>query len=132
MCSRDDSALRKRTLSLSQRGKSKKGIFSSLKGLDTLARKGKEKRASITQVSSQHGENKRLGGVLDTPMSRLLQAISVCLLVKVKSKVIQRNLGSSGTCAQVKHTNGFVCFSVSPKAGPPMQSVLRNTRKESY
>ncbi|XP_023567959.1 T-lymphoma invasion and metastasis-inducing protein 2 [Octodon degus] len=50
VCSRDDSALRKRTLSLSQRGRSKKGIFSSLKGLDTLARKGKEKRASITQV----------------------------------------------------------------------------------
>ncbi|XP_004856904.1 T-lymphoma invasion and metastasis-inducing protein 2 isoform X1 [Heterocephalus glaber] len=50
VCSRDDSALRKRTLSLTQQGRSKKGIFSSLKGLDTLARKGKEKRASITQV----------------------------------------------------------------------------------
>ncbi|XP_013372784.1 PREDICTED: T-lymphoma invasion and metastasis-inducing protein 2 isoform X2 [Chinchilla lanigera] len=50
VCSRDDSALRKRTLSLTQRGRSKKGIFSSLKGLDTLARKGKEKRASVTQV----------------------------------------------------------------------------------
>nr|XP_020040641.1 T-lymphoma invasion and metastasis-inducing protein 2 [Castor canadensis] len=50
VCSRDDSALRKRTLSLTQRGRNKKGIFSSLKGLDTLARKGKEKRASITQV----------------------------------------------------------------------------------
>ncbi|XP_050642736.1 rho guanine nucleotide exchange factor TIAM2 isoform X1 [Macaca thibetana thibetana] len=50
VCSRDDSALRKRTLSLTQRGRNKKGIFSSLKGLDTLARKGKEKRPSITQV----------------------------------------------------------------------------------
>ncbi|MBZ3871295.1 T-lymphoma invasion and metastasis-inducing protein 2 [Sciurus carolinensis] len=58
VCSRDDSALRKRTLSLTQRGRSKKGIFSSLKGLDTLARKGKEKRASVTQIfdsSSSHG-----------------------------------------------------------------------------
>ncbi|XP_031208921.1 T-lymphoma invasion and metastasis-inducing protein 2 isoform X1 [Mastomys coucha] len=58
VCSRDDSALRKRTLSLTQRGKSKKGIFSSLKGLDTLARKGREKRASITQMfdsSHSHG-----------------------------------------------------------------------------
>ncbi|XP_075806272.1 rho guanine nucleotide exchange factor TIAM2 isoform X1 [Microtus pennsylvanicus] len=58
VCSRDGSTLRKRTLSLSQRGKNKKGIFSSLKGLDTLARKGKEKRASITQMfdsSSSHG-----------------------------------------------------------------------------
>uniref|UniRef100_G1M265 TIAM Rac1 associated GEF 2 n=1 Tax=Ailuropoda melanoleuca TaxID=9646 RepID=G1M265_AILME len=50
VCSRDDSALRKRTLLLTQRGRNKKGIFSSLKGLDTLARKGKEKRPSITQV----------------------------------------------------------------------------------
>ncbi|XP_036078837.1 T-lymphoma invasion and metastasis-inducing protein 2 isoform X1 [Rousettus aegyptiacus] len=50
VCSRDDSAFRKRTLSLTQRGRHKKGIFSSLKGLDTLARKGKEKRSSITQV----------------------------------------------------------------------------------
>uniref|UniRef100_A0A8D1Z676 TIAM Rac1 associated GEF 2 n=1 Tax=Sus scrofa TaxID=9823 RepID=A0A8D1Z676_PIG len=50
VCSRDDSAFRKRTLSLTQRGRHKKGLFSSLKGLDTLARKGKEKRPSITQV----------------------------------------------------------------------------------
>ncbi|XP_007451401.1 PREDICTED: T-lymphoma invasion and metastasis-inducing protein 2 isoform X2 [Lipotes vexillifer] len=50
VCSRDDSALRKRTLSLTQRGRHKKGLFSSLKGLDTLASKGKEKRPSITQV----------------------------------------------------------------------------------
>ncbi|KAK2114557.1 T-lymphoma invasion and metastasis-inducing protein 2, partial [Saguinus oedipus] len=49
VCSRGDSALRKRTLSLSQRGRIKKGIFSSLKGLDTLARKGKEKRPSVSQ-----------------------------------------------------------------------------------
>ncbi|XP_066103925.1 rho guanine nucleotide exchange factor TIAM2 isoform X1 [Saccopteryx bilineata] len=50
VCSRDDSAFRKRTLSLTQRGRNKKSLFSSLKGLDTLARKGKEKRPSITQV----------------------------------------------------------------------------------
>uniref|UniRef100_A0A2K6V1F7 TIAM Rac1 associated GEF 2 n=1 Tax=Saimiri boliviensis boliviensis TaxID=39432 RepID=A0A2K6V1F7_SAIBB len=50
VCSRGDSALRKRTLSLSQRGRIKKGIFSSLKGLDTLARKGKEKRPSVSQM----------------------------------------------------------------------------------
>uniref|UniRef100_A0A8C0FQ55 TIAM Rac1 associated GEF 2 n=1 Tax=Bubo bubo TaxID=30461 RepID=A0A8C0FQ55_BUBBB len=46
ICSRDEAALRKRTLSLSQRVRNKKGLFSSLKGLDTLARKGKEKRPS--------------------------------------------------------------------------------------
>ncbi|NXS49219.1 TIAM2 protein, partial [Balaeniceps rex] len=36
ICSRDEAALRKRTLSLSQRVQNKKGLFSSLKGLDTL------------------------------------------------------------------------------------------------
>ncbi|OWK55143.1 T-lymphoma invasion and metastasis-inducing protein 2 [Lonchura striata] len=51
----DEAALRKRTLSLSQRVRNKKGLFSSLKGLDTLARKGKEKRPSITQVFDSAG-----------------------------------------------------------------------------
>ncbi|XP_012615058.3 rho guanine nucleotide exchange factor TIAM2 isoform X1 [Microcebus murinus] len=55
VCSRDDSALRKRTLSLTQRGRNKRSIFSSLKGLDTLARKGKEKRPSITQILDSSG-----------------------------------------------------------------------------
>ncbi|ELK09915.1 T-lymphoma invasion and metastasis-inducing protein 2 [Pteropus alecto] len=57
VCSRDDSAFRKRTLSLTQRGRNKKGIFSSLKGLDTLARKGKEKRSSITQIFDSSGSH---------------------------------------------------------------------------
>ncbi|XP_078261880.1 rho guanine nucleotide exchange factor TIAM2-like [Rhinoraja longicauda] len=48
-CSRDEAMLRKRTLSLSQRIRSKKGIFSSLKGLDDLGRKGKEKGPTIMQ-----------------------------------------------------------------------------------
>ncbi|XP_044278269.1 rho guanine nucleotide exchange factor TIAM2 isoform X2 [Varanus komodoensis] len=55
ICSRDEAALRKRTLSLSQRMPSKKGLFSSLKGLDTLARKAKEKRPSITQIFDSAG-----------------------------------------------------------------------------
>uniref|UniRef100_A0A9L0RRY9 TIAM Rac1 associated GEF 2 n=1 Tax=Equus caballus TaxID=9796 RepID=A0A9L0RRY9_HORSE len=57
VCSRDDSALRKRKLSLTQRGRNKKGIFSSLKGLDTLARKAKEKRPSITQIFDSSGSH---------------------------------------------------------------------------
>uniref|UniRef100_UPI00398E6CE6 rho guanine nucleotide exchange factor TIAM2-like isoform X2 n=2 Tax=Pristiophorus japonicus TaxID=55135 RepID=UPI00398E6CE6 len=48
-CSRDEATLRKRTLSRSQRIRSKKGLFSSLKGLDDLGRKGKEKRPPIIQ-----------------------------------------------------------------------------------
>ncbi|XP_078505306.1 rho guanine nucleotide exchange factor TIAM2 [Lissotriton helveticus] len=55
ICSRDEAALRKRSLSLSQRVQSKKSLFSSLKGLDTLARKGKEKRPSITQIFDATG-----------------------------------------------------------------------------
>ncbi|XP_070589853.1 rho guanine nucleotide exchange factor TIAM2 isoform X3 [Erythrolamprus reginae] len=55
ICSRDEAALRKRTWSLSQRLWSKKGLFSSLKGLDTLARKAKEKRPSITQIFDSTG-----------------------------------------------------------------------------
>ncbi|KAM4693855.1 rho guanine nucleotide exchange factor TIAM2 [Discoglossus pictus] len=55
ICSRDESALRKRTFSLSQKMQSKKSLFSSLKGLDTLARKGKEKRPSITQIFDTSG-----------------------------------------------------------------------------
>ncbi|XP_031312457.2 rho guanine nucleotide exchange factor TIAM2 isoform X2 [Camelus dromedarius] len=57
VCSRDDSALRKRTLSLTQRGRHKKGLFSSLKGLDTLARRGKEKRLSVTQIFDSSGSH---------------------------------------------------------------------------
>ncbi|RXM97708.1 T-lymphoma invasion and metastasis-inducing protein 2 [Acipenser ruthenus] len=47
ICSRDESTLRKRSLSQTMRGK--KGLFSSLKGLDSLTKRGKEKRASVSQ-----------------------------------------------------------------------------------
>ncbi|XP_074846440.1 rho guanine nucleotide exchange factor TIAM2 isoform X2 [Carettochelys insculpta] len=57
ICSRDEAALRKRTVSLSQKVRSKKGLFSSLKGLDTLARKGKEKRPSVSQIFDSAGGN---------------------------------------------------------------------------
>uniref|UniRef100_A0A8C5PK37 TIAM Rac1 associated GEF 2 n=1 Tax=Leptobrachium leishanense TaxID=445787 RepID=A0A8C5PK37_9ANUR len=55
ICSRDESALRKRTYSVSQKVQIKKSLFSSLKGLDTLARKGKDKRPSITQIFEASG-----------------------------------------------------------------------------
>ncbi|XP_043552066.1 rho guanine nucleotide exchange factor TIAM2 isoform X1 [Chiloscyllium plagiosum] len=56
-CSRDEATLRKRTLSLSQRLRSKKGLFSSLKGLDDLGRKGKEKRPPIIQHEQEGSLN---------------------------------------------------------------------------
>ncbi|XP_077342366.1 rho guanine nucleotide exchange factor TIAM2 isoform X2 [Lithobates pipiens] len=64
ICSRDESALRKRTFSISQKVQIKKSLFSSLKGIDTLARKGKEKRPSVTQIfdtnSSQSGSGTQI------------------------------------------------------------------------
>ncbi len=49
ICSRDEATMRKHSLSLSHRGRSKKGVFSSLKGLDTLTKRGHEKK-SVSQV----------------------------------------------------------------------------------
>ncbi|XP_058881887.1 rho guanine nucleotide exchange factor TIAM2-like isoform X2 [Acipenser ruthenus] len=54
ICSRDESTLRKRSLSHTMRGK--KGLFSSLKGLDSLAKRGKEKRASVSQIFESNGQ----------------------------------------------------------------------------
>ncbi|XP_022528930.2 rho guanine nucleotide exchange factor TIAM2 isoform X1 [Astyanax mexicanus] len=49
ICSRDEATLRKRSLSLSQRGRSRRGVFSSLKGLDSLTKRGRDKRPSASQ-----------------------------------------------------------------------------------
>ncbi|XP_016394786.1 T-lymphoma invasion and metastasis-inducing protein 2 isoform X2 [Sinocyclocheilus rhinocerous] len=56
ICSRDEATMRKRSLSLSHRGHSKKGVFSSLKGLDTLTKRGHEKKPSVSQVFDTDGE----------------------------------------------------------------------------
>ncbi|ROL42772.1 T-lymphoma invasion and metastasis-inducing protein 2 [Anabarilius grahami] len=61
ICSRDEATMRKRSLSLSQRGRRKKGVFSSLKGLDTLTKRGHEKKPSVSQVFDSDG-----GGHLST------------------------------------------------------------------
>lgn len=54
ICSRDEATMRKRSLSLSHRGRSKKGLFSSLKGLDTLTKRGHEKKPSVSQDGEGH------------------------------------------------------------------------------
>ncbi|XP_041928951.1 T-lymphoma invasion and metastasis-inducing protein 2 isoform X1 [Alosa sapidissima] len=56
ICSRDEATLRKRSLSVSQRGRSKRGLFSSLKGLDNLTRRGREKRPSASQLFESETE----------------------------------------------------------------------------
>uniref|UniRef100_A0A3P8X9L9 TIAM Rac1 associated GEF 2a n=1 Tax=Esox lucius TaxID=8010 RepID=A0A3P8X9L9_ESOLU len=59
ICSRDDTTMRRRSMSLVQRSRNKRGLFSSLKGLDNLAKKGRDKRPSTGQV--------RQLALLDTP-----------------------------------------------------------------
>ncbi|XP_072554855.1 rho guanine nucleotide exchange factor TIAM2 isoform X1 [Paramormyrops kingsleyae] len=50
ICSRDEASMRKRSLSASQKMRSKRGLFSSLKGLDNLTKRGREKRPSVSQI----------------------------------------------------------------------------------
>ncbi|XP_034163774.2 rho guanine nucleotide exchange factor TIAM2 isoform X2 [Pangasianodon hypophthalmus] len=58
ICSRDEATLRKRSLSLSQRSRSRRGVFSSLKGLDSLTKRSREKRPCASQVfDSAAGEH---------------------------------------------------------------------------
>uniref|UniRef100_A0A8C2XJK0 TIAM Rac1 associated GEF 2 n=1 Tax=Cyclopterus lumpus TaxID=8103 RepID=A0A8C2XJK0_CYCLU len=49
ICSRDEATLRRRSLSLTHRRR-KRGLFSSLKGLDNLTKRGRDKRPSASQV----------------------------------------------------------------------------------
>ncbi|TWW72297.1 T-lymphoma invasion and metastasis-inducing protein 2 [Takifugu flavidus] len=51
ICSRDEATLRRRSLSLTHRRR-KKGLFSSLKGLDNLTKRGREKRPSASKVQT--------------------------------------------------------------------------------
>ncbi|XP_053566941.1 rho guanine nucleotide exchange factor TIAM2 isoform X2 [Bombina bombina] len=91
ICSRDESALRKRTLSLSQKTQSKKSLFSSLKGLDTLARKGKDKRPSITQVFDTSGNQGVAGTQLPANMNNSSENIDELLNIYASvPEVIQK------------------------------------------
>ncbi|XP_024860905.1 T-lymphoma invasion and metastasis-inducing protein 2 isoform X2 [Kryptolebias marmoratus] len=49
ICSRDEATARRRSLSLTCRQR-KRGLFSSLKGLDNLTKRGRDKRPSVSQV----------------------------------------------------------------------------------
>ncbi|KAM9466722.1 rho guanine nucleotide exchange factor TIAM2 isoform 2-T4 [Clarias gariepinus] len=49
ICSRDEAMLRKRSLSLSQGSRSRRGVFSSLKGLDSLSKRSRERRPCASQ-----------------------------------------------------------------------------------
>ncbi|KAM3594300.1 uncharacterized protein V6R79_005359 [Siganus canaliculatus] len=49
ICSRDEATLRRRSLSMTHKQR-KRGLFSSLKGLDNLTKRGREKRPSASQI----------------------------------------------------------------------------------
>ncbi|XP_029316013.1 LOW QUALITY PROTEIN: T-lymphoma invasion and metastasis-inducing protein 2 [Cottoperca gobio] len=49
ICSRDEATLRRRSVSLTHRQR-KRGLFSSLKGLDNLTKRGRDKRPSASQI----------------------------------------------------------------------------------
>ncbi|XP_076017749.1 rho guanine nucleotide exchange factor TIAM2 [Genypterus blacodes] len=49
ICSRDEATLRRRSVSLTYR-QQKRGLFSSLKGLDNLTKRGRDKRPSAPQI----------------------------------------------------------------------------------
>ncbi|XP_008275089.1 T-lymphoma invasion and metastasis-inducing protein 2 [Stegastes partitus] len=49
ICSRDEATVRRRSLSLTYRQR-KRGLFSSLKGLDNLTKRGRDKRPSASQI----------------------------------------------------------------------------------
>ncbi|MCI4389625.1 hypothetical protein PGIGA_G00100290 [Pangasianodon gigas] len=54
MCTRDEASLRRRSRSQSRAARNKRGIFSSQKGLDSLSRRNREKRQSLSQVFEGH------------------------------------------------------------------------------
>ncbi|KAG7226248.1 hypothetical protein INR49_002998 [Caranx melampygus] len=56
ICSRDEAALRRRSLSLTYKHR-KRGLFSSLKGLDNLTKRGRDKRPSASQVILHSNES---------------------------------------------------------------------------
>ncbi|XP_060773984.1 rho guanine nucleotide exchange factor TIAM2 isoform X2 [Neoarius graeffei] len=59
MCTRDEASLRRRSRSQSRAARSKRGIFSSQKGLDSLSRRNQEKRQSLSQVFDGHSSGTR-------------------------------------------------------------------------
>uniref|UniRef100_A0A4W5K1U0 TIAM Rac1 associated GEF 2 n=1 Tax=Hucho hucho TaxID=62062 RepID=A0A4W5K1U0_9TELE len=61
ICSRDEATLRRRSMSLSQRSRNKRGLFSSLKGLDNFTKKGRDKRPSTEQVQYLNTLNTHTG-----------------------------------------------------------------------
>ncbi|CAH2251619.1 T-lymphoma invasion and metastasis-inducing 2 isoform X1 [Pelobates cultripes] len=114
ICSRDESALRKRTYSLSQKMHIKKSLFSSLKGLDTLARRGKEKRPSITQVfdtsGSQGGAGSQVPPNLNTSSEHVDELMTIYGSVQDGSQTENSWVGRNVGLEEIMEIPTFVHF----------------------
>uniref|UniRef100_A0A8C7JMB1 TIAM Rac1 associated GEF 2 n=1 Tax=Oncorhynchus kisutch TaxID=8019 RepID=A0A8C7JMB1_ONCKI len=109
ICSRDEATLRRRSMSLSQRSRNKRGLFSSLKGLDNFTKKGRDKRPSTEQV---HGETLTCvympdSHAIQVPMRRdhtVADVVSLACKVRVTEK---------GFCYDVPIPKTKPCFAVT-------------------
>ncbi|KAG9347375.1 hypothetical protein JZ751_004942 [Albula glossodonta] len=77
ICSRDEATLRKRSRSISQGVRSKRRLFSSLKGLDSLTRRGREKRQPVSQIFEGSGGG-QLSHLPPTSSERLDGLVNQC------------------------------------------------------
>ncbi|XP_056111883.1 rho guanine nucleotide exchange factor TIAM2 isoform X2 [Rhinichthys klamathensis goyatoka] len=110
ICSRDEATMRKRSLSLSHRGRSKKGVFSSLKGLDTLTKRGHEKKPSVSQDFSDLSccSYSGLPQVFDSDVGGHLNTIPPCSFKRLGSLAnvysVMPPEGSQWDCSQENTT----------------------------
>ncbi|XP_071225807.1 rho guanine nucleotide exchange factor TIAM2-like [Salvelinus alpinus] len=81
ICTRDEATLRRRCQSLSRGTRNKRGIFSSLKGLDSLTKRSKEKRQSVSQVVEGQSVGVPAGHVLNHSSSERLDALAKMQLI---------------------------------------------------
>ena len=86
ICSRDEATLRRRrrrsSVSLTYRQR-KRGLFSSLKGLDNLTKRGRDKRPSVSQV--------RTWKCTHTHTSLIINMVSLCILCARAYSVHERD-----------------------------------------
>ncbi|CDQ91189.1 unnamed protein product [Oncorhynchus mykiss] len=81
ICTRDEATLRRRCRSFSRGARSKRGLFSSLKGLDSLTKRSKEKRESVSQVFEGQSIGVPAGHIPNHCSSERLDALAKMQLI---------------------------------------------------
>ncbi|KAK6295051.1 hypothetical protein J4Q44_G00342770 [Coregonus suidteri] len=81
ICTRDEATLQKRCRSLSRGTLNKRGLFSSLKGLDSLTKRSKEKRQSVSQVFEGQSVGVPAGHILNHSSSERLDTLAKMQLI---------------------------------------------------